>query len=75
MDESGSEFLTVKAACALLGISPNTLRSWGAAGKITEYRHPVNNYRLFRQEDIEKLADQLKNPQPVQSLEGKKGES
>lgn len=74
MENADSDFLTVKAACALLGISPNTLRSWGASGKITEYRHPVNNYRLFRQEDIEKLADQLKNPQPVKSLEEKKGE-
>ena len=26
-----------------LGVSPNTVRAWGASGKIPEYRPPVNN--------------------------------
>lgn len=64
MPNSESEFLTVKTACELLGVSPNTLRSWGAAGKITEYRHPVNNYRLFRKDELEKLKVRLSHPEP-----------
>lgn len=58
------EYLTVKAACEFLGISPNTLRSWGAAGKVTEYRHPMNNYRLFRRVDLEKVKRRLQHPKP-----------
>jgi DNA (cytosine-5)-methyltransferase 1 len=57
-----SDFLTVKAAASLLGVAPNTLRSWGADGAIPEYRHPVNNYRLFRRKDVESLVRKLANP-------------
>ena len=66
-----SEYLTIKAACEILGVSPNTLRSWGASGKIQEYRHPLNNYRLFRQEDIEALLKKLNNPRPSQTRKRK----
>jgi excisionase family DNA binding protein len=62
MPETEGEYLTVKAACELLGVSPNTLRSWGAAGKVTEYRHPVNNYRLFRRIELETLRERLRHP-------------
>ncbi len=51
--------LTIKQAAAILGVSPNTLRAWGAAGKIPEGRHPVNNYRLYRREDVEALRRQI----------------
>lgn len=64
MSEQEDEYLTVKAACELLGISPNTLRSWGNTGKVTEYRHPVNNYRLFHRTELEKLRERLRHPEP-----------
>lgn len=64
MPELEGEYLTVKDACELLGISPNTLRSWGAAGKVTEYRHPMNNYRLFRRVELEKVRERLRHPKP-----------
>lgn len=48
-------YVRVKEAAEILGVSPNTVRAWGAAGKITEYRHPANNYRLYKQADLEKL--------------------
>jgi len=55
----GRSHLTIKQATAILGVSPNTLRAWGAAGKIPEGRHPVNNYRLYRREDVEALRRQI----------------
>jgi excisionase family DNA binding protein len=48
-------FLRVKEAAALLGVSPNTVRAWGAAGKIPEYRHPANRYRMYKRDDLERL--------------------
>ena len=52
-------FLRVKDAAELLGVSPNTVRSWGAESKIPEYRHPVNNYRLYKREDLEQVLQEL----------------
>ena len=57
------EYMTVKDAAEMLGISPNTLRSWGASGAIVEYRHPVNNYRLYKRIDLEQLRKKLEQPQ------------
>jgi DNA (cytosine-5)-methyltransferase 1 len=47
------EFLRIKEAAEHLGVAPNTLRNWEAAGKIAVYRHPMNNYRLFRKPDLD----------------------
>jgi DNA (cytosine-5)-methyltransferase 1 len=52
-------FLRVKEAAKVLGVSPNTIRAWGADGKIPEYRHPVNRYRLYKQTELEQILDKL----------------
>ena len=31
----------------------------GAEGKITEYHHPINNYRLYKEDDPNELLRQL----------------
>ena len=64
VEHAGEDYLTIKNACQRLGVSPNTLRTWGASGKVQEYRHPMNNYRLYRRADIEALRTQLLNPRP-----------
>lgn len=56
-------YVRVKEAAELLGVCPNTVRAWGAAGKIPEYRHPVNNYRLFKREELEALMETLEEPE------------
>lgn len=48
-------YLRVKEAAKYLGVSPNTLRNWGRDGRIEEHRHPVNNYRLYRRTDLDRL--------------------
>jgi len=55
-------YLTVKEAAKYLGVAPNTLRNWGAGGKIPEHRHPVNNYRLFKLSDLQKLKREIEEP-------------
>ena len=52
-------FVGVKRAAEILGVCPNTVRSWGDSGKISEYRHPVNNYRLYKEEDLQEVISQL----------------
>lgn len=58
-------FLLVKQASELLGVSANTVRAWALSGKLQEYRHPVNNYRLFKQDEVQALLEQITNPEPV----------
>jgi DNA (cytosine-5)-methyltransferase 1 len=53
-------FLRVKEAAELLGVAPNTVRSWGEAGKIPQYRHPVNNCRLYKRAELERLLKKVK---------------
>lgn len=65
MDKNSNEFITIAEACNCLGVAQNTLRSWGAHGKIQEYRHPLNNYRLYRREDVLQLAEILQRPVKV----------
>ena len=49
----------MKEAAEMLDVSPNTVRAWGGDGKIPEYRHPVNNYRLFKRAELERILEKL----------------
>ena len=57
-------FLRISEAAEYLGVSPNTLRNWENAGKIVAHRHPVNDYRLFKKEELDALLNQLREPPP-----------
>jgi DNA-binding transcriptional MerR regulator len=60
---SDQHFLHVKQAAALLGVAPNTVRNWGREGKLPEFRHPMNNYRLYRREDLVRILRRLRTPE------------
>lgn len=53
------KFLTVNDVARLLGISPLTVRNWDAKGKLVAYRNPVNNYRMYKIEDVETILKQI----------------
>ena len=46
-------YMTVKEAAKFLGISTMTLRRWDNDKKLKAKRHPINNYRLYSQKDLE----------------------
>jgi len=50
-------FIQIKEASELLGVSKLTLRNWDNSGKLVSYRHPINNYRIYKKSDILKLID------------------
>ncbi len=50
-----NQYVRIAEAAGYLGVHHNTLRNWGRTGKIPEHRHPVNNYRLFKVSDLDKL--------------------
>jgi excisionase family DNA binding protein len=57
-------YVRVQEAAEILGVVPNTVRKWGAAGKIPEYRHPANGYRLYKRQE---LAAFLRQIEPTQT--------
>ena len=54
------EYMTIKEAAAYLGVAPNTLRNWGASGKLKERRHPMNDYRLYTKAELDRLVQRVK---------------
>lgn len=54
-----SNYLRISEAADYLGVSPNTLRNWVNAEKVVAIRHPVNDYRLFKREDLDALLKQV----------------
>jgi len=55
-------YVRVQEAAEILGVVPNTVRKWGAAGKIPEYRHPANGFRLYKRAELEALLRQIESP-------------
>ena len=47
------KYLTIKEVANLLGVTPVTLRNWDKAGKLKACRNPINNYRVYKPEEIE----------------------
>lgn len=56
-----NRYYTIKEAADLLGVSPLTLRNWDKKGKLIAYRHPVNNYRIYRGDQIELLIRRMES--------------
>lgn len=54
-----NDYLTVRKAAQLLGVSVSTLRNWDRQGKLKPVRHPLNGYRLYQLGDLEKLLSSV----------------
>jgi len=53
------KYLTIKQAAKLLHVVPLTLRNWDKRGVLRPYRHPINNYRIYRIDQIEAFLRRL----------------
>jgi DNA (cytosine-5)-methyltransferase 1 len=53
------KYVTIKEAAYVLGVSPLTLRNWDRNGKFPAQRHPMNNYRVYRIEDLMRIIDDI----------------
>ena len=52
---ANKEFITIKEASEILGVSKDTLRRWDKAGKLKTRRHPMNNFRIYDPAEVEAL--------------------
>lgn len=49
------DYLTVKQAAKFLGVTVMTLHRWDVSGKLKARRHPINNYRIYKRNELGKL--------------------
>ena len=49
----------IKEAAEFLGVSGQTLRNWDWAGKLSPRRHPLNNYRLYKKTELQRLLKRI----------------
>jgi DNA-binding transcriptional MerR regulator len=59
MDNINMKLITIHKAAEILGVTPLTLRNWDNSGKFPASRHPINNYRVYKLSDIEKLLMEI----------------
>ena len=55
-----NQYITIKEASGILGVSPLTLRNWDKNGRLKALRHPMNNYRVYKIEDLEAVMQEIK---------------
>lgn len=63
------KFLSVNEVAKIIGVTPLTVRNWDRNGRLAAYRNPVNNYRLYRVEDVENLMKRIEASGPVREKE------
>lgn len=56
-----TKYITTKDASTILGMSKITLRNWDKSGKLKAHRHPFNNYRVYKLEDIDKVLEMIES--------------
>jgi predicted site-specific integrase-resolvase len=56
-----TKYITIKDASNILGMSKITLRNWDKSGKLKAHRHPFNNYRVYKLEDIDKVLEMIES--------------
>jgi DNA (cytosine-5)-methyltransferase 1 len=51
------EFLSLSKVSDMLSVSKDTLRRWDKSGKLKSHRHPTNDYRVYKLDDLKNLNE------------------
>jgi len=51
--------MTIAQAAEYIGVTPLTLRNWDKAGKLQAVRNPLNGYRMYDKEELDKFLSLL----------------
>jgi len=66
-DDMPKQFLNVKQVARILGVTALTIRNWDKRGKLQAYRNPINNYRVYKVEDVEKLLAEIEESKNIKA--------
>lgn len=58
-----NEYIKIKQASKYLGVTQNTLRNWEKQKRIKTYRNKINNYRLYKIEDLDFILKNITEQQ------------
>jgi DNA (cytosine-5)-methyltransferase 1 len=70
-----NKLISIKEAAKILNVSKLTLRNWDKNGKLSALRHPINNYRVYRLEDINKIIEQIESGEKSTKTNNRKPKS
>lgn len=59
------KFYTIAEASIILGKCKQTLRRWDNKGKLTAFREPISNYRVYRKKDINAILQPTLLTDPI----------
>ena len=62
------DFISIRQAADMIGVSPATLRNWDRGGKLKAVRNPANRYRLYRVEDVHAFLEKLRSNEVTRRL-------
>ena len=68
MELKMENFLTISQVAKRVGVNPQTIRRWDKTGKFVSSRHPINNYRVYKYDQVERLLEEL-NPGKLEKYE------
>ena len=54
-------FFALAEVADMLSVSKETLRRWDKSGKLESLRHPINNYRVYRMDELWRFMRRLEN--------------
>jgi len=70
------QYINIKEAAEMLGVSKLTLRNWDRDGKLSALRHPISNYRVYKIEDLKKILQKMESGEkPIRTQKIKKPKS
>lgn len=53
------KYLTVSEVAKKLKVNSETLRRWDKSGKFKSSRHPINNYRVYSEDQVNNLVNEM----------------
>lgn len=54
-----AKYFKISEAAQLLNVSSETLRRWDKSGKFSSSRHPINNYRVYSEDQLTSLVQEF----------------
>ena len=64
--QSNKKYLTIKEAAELIGVTPLTLRNWDNSKKLIAHRNHLNNYRIYKENDIKIFLRKIESKGKIQ---------